>query len=192
MAGIGTGRRFGFWGKKKLWAAAFIVLAVVLVGSAGYMLADEKQQTQKPAPVQGGLPDLKLTEGLKATPGCLGVEGAQTAGGKQVIFAWFEDKKACLKWYYSETHARAQKAFFPDRPGHKPLAGVPDDVGPIMVVASLTMSDKSHFEATGVPISQISIELYKPLPGGLFLGSTFAPATLKVPGMVDYTPKEKK
>jgi hypothetical protein len=34
----------------------------------------------------------------------LGIETAKTEGGKQVIFAWFEDKKAARKWYYSNTH----------------------------------------------------------------------------------------
>ena len=36
-----------------------------------------------------------------------------------------------------------------------------------------------------LPISQISIELYKPVTGGIFLGSRFAPESLKVPNMID-------
>jgi hypothetical protein len=36
---------------------------------------------------------------LRATAGCPGVETAQTTSGKQVIFAWFEDKKAALAGY---------------------------------------------------------------------------------------------
>lgn len=35
-----------------------------------------------------------LVAALKATPGCLGVETARTGSGKQVIFAWFENKDA--------------------------------------------------------------------------------------------------
>jgi hypothetical protein len=66
----------------------FVVLALLLFGAAGYMLAEESQSRQK-RPAQRGFPDLKLVEGLQATPGCLGVETARTAGGKQVIFAWF-------------------------------------------------------------------------------------------------------
>ena len=60
-----------------------------------------------------------------------------------------------------------------------------------MVVASITMSDEPHFEATNLPISQIAVELYKPVPGGLYLGGRFAPDTLKVENMSDYTPKSE-
>src|SRR5436190_9940646 len=45
-----------------------------------------------------------LVAGLKATQGCLGVETARTSSGKNVIFAWFEDKKAALRWYTSKMH----------------------------------------------------------------------------------------
>jgi hypothetical protein len=68
-----------------------------------------------------------LVGGLKATPGCLGVETAQTASGKNVIFAWFEDKKSVLKWYYSDVHLGAMKSFFPHAEYREPLKGVPDD-----------------------------------------------------------------
>ena len=50
----------------------------------------------------GGVPD--LIGMLKATPGVLGVDAGSTLSGKQVIFAWFENKKAVLAWYYSDTH----------------------------------------------------------------------------------------
>ncbi len=128
-----------------------------------------------------GIPD--LVSGLKAVEGVLGVETAQTSSGKQVIFAWFEDKAAAVRWYYSEMHRGVQDAFFPDRPPHVPLENVPDDIGPIMAIASITMADSAHFAETSLPISQIAIELYKPLPGGLFLGGRFAPDGVKVDGM---------
>ena len=41
-----------------------------------------------------------------------------------------------------------------------------------------------------MPISQIAIELYQPLTGGLFLGSRFAPESVKVAKMKDFTPKK--
>ena len=132
-----------------------------------------------------------LVAALKATPGCLGVETAKTGSGKQVIFAWFEDKKAVLKWYYSDMHQQVMKQFFPGRDISKPLKAVPDDSGPIMAIASITLADKPRFKETPLPISQISIELYQPLSGGIFLGDRFAPKGLKVPKLRDYTPKEK-
>jgi hypothetical protein len=126
-----------------------------------------------------GLPDLAAS--LKESPGCLGVETARTASGKSVIFAWFEDKKAALKWYYSDTHTALMKQFFPERTGkRKPLADVPDDSGPIMAIASITLTDKPT-KQNPLPYKQISIELYQPLGGGISIGGKFAPEKMKVP-----------
>src|SRR6185295_16489384 len=94
-------------------------------------------QGQQPPP---GFPD--LVGALKATPGCVGVEVARTGSGKQVIFAWFEDKKAALNWYYSDTHQAVIKQFFPQAqngPKREPLAGVTDD-GPVLAIASITFA----------------------------------------------------
>jgi hypothetical protein len=129
----------------------------------------------------GGFPD--LVAGLKATPGCLGVETARTASGKQVIFAWFENKKAALAWYYSDMHRAVAKGFFPNAPERTPMADIPDDGQPIMAIASLTPAPADG--QTTMPFSQIAIELYRPLPGGLAVGGHFAPAAVSVPGLRD-------
>jgi hypothetical protein len=127
-----------------------------------------------------GFPD--LVAALKATPGCLGVETAKTGGGKEVIFAWFEDKKAALKWYYSDTHQAVMKRFFPGRKrSDHPLADVAEDSGPIMAVASVTLNEKSTNE-NPLPFKQIAIELYQPVGGGLSIGGRFAPDKMKAPG----------
>src|SRR5947207_9593760 len=77
-----------------------------------------------------------LSGPLKASPGCLGVEVSRTASGKQVIFAWFENKAAVVNWYNSQAHRQAQQRFFPGfSSGRAPLGSVPDDSGPIMVIA---------------------------------------------------------
>ena len=130
-----------------------------------------------------GFPD--LVAALKATPGCLGVEAARTMSGKQVIFAWFDNKQSVLSWYYSEVHQDVMRQFVPDRPVRTPLADLPDDGQPILAIASLTMADKPMSDVIKLPVSQISIELYRPAPGGLSVGGRFAPATLKVPGLRD-------
>ncbi len=131
-----------------------------------------------------------LVSALKARPGCLGVELAQTASGKNVIFAWFDDKAAVLRWYYSDVHRRLQQTFFGNLTPREPLQGVPDESGPIMAVASLTLSPEAHFQDTSLPISQIAIELYQPLTGGFFLGSRFAPDQIKVREVREPTVKE--
>jgi hypothetical protein len=130
-----------------------------------------------------GSPD--LVAALKAVPGCLGVETARTASGKQVIFAWFENKKALLDWYYSPVHQQLMAQFFPGAPARTPMPDVTDDGRPILAVASLTMTDKPASGVTSLPVSQIAIELYQPLPGGIALGGRFSPLALKVPGLTD-------
>src|SRR5262245_19485939 len=77
-------------------------------GPAAQERPQAKVTPKSQAPGRGGLqgfPD--LVKGLKETPGCLGVETARTSKGKNVIFAWFRDKKAVTKWYFSETHQKA-------------------------------------------------------------------------------------
>jgi len=87
-------------------------------------------------------------------------------------------------------HRGVMKKFFPSGSYRTPLADVPDDAGPTMAIASITLAEKSQFTGTQLPISQIAIELYEPVTGGLFLGSRFAPPGVKVSRMKDYTPKK--
>ncbi len=157
--------------------------------AAGGRVQDQPPPTTKP---QQAFPD--LVGALKATEGCLGVELARTQSGKNVIFAWFKDKKAMMTRYYSERHQEVMDRILVhagETDSHKPLEGISDDVGPIMVIASVTMADESKFDATMLPISQIAIEMYAPISGGLFLGGRFAPEGVTVPKMHDYTPKSR-
>jgi hypothetical protein len=142
-----------------------------------FLTASAPARAQQRGPQDLGFPD--VVAGLKATPGCLGVEVARTPAGKNLVFAWFENKEAALKWYYSDMHQGAMNKFFPgDR--RKPLAFVEGD-GPILTIASVTVTDKPA--VGGHPISQIAIELYRPLPGGIAVGGRFAPESMKVPHM---------
>jgi hypothetical protein len=154
-----------------------LVLAAVIFGPS--MAAGQAPAAQAPG---GGFPD--LVGALKATPGVLGVEAARTASGKQVIFAWFENKKAVLAWYYSDTHRSLQKMLAPGSPARTPMADVPDDGSPVLAIASLTLTGAPS-AANPIPVSQIAIELYKPLPGGLAAGGRFSPSALKIPGLLD-------
>ena len=123
----------------------------------------------------------EMVAALKASPGCLGVETARTGSGKSVIFVWFEDKKAALAWFYSDTHQDSMKRFLPDvKSGRKPLVDVPNDSGPIMVIASLTPNDKPTKQNPS-PFKQIAIEVYQPLGDGLDIGGRFAPEKMKAP-----------
>ena len=139
------------------------------------------------APTPPPNPLTQLPKIIAATPGCLGVETAMTESGKMVIFAWFENKKAALAWDDSETHQMLVKmgsGGAPQRP-RGPMADVPDDGRPIMAIASVTLArPQDPIPQQGLPpVSQISIELYAPLPGGLAVGGRFAPASVNVPGL---------
>jgi len=173
--------------------AASIVglVAVAALAAAANLFVDnalaQNQPPQPDRPDRGANPLLmNLPQAVADTPGCLGVELAQTASGKNVIFAWFENKKAAERWHWSETHQQAM-AFVGAEPGEKePMANVPDE-GPILVIASITPSRPGDAEAfDGMGVSQIAIELYQPLPGGAELGGRFAPAGVKVQGLTDY------
>ena len=159
-------------------AAALVVVA--LVGSP-ILLVNAGAQAGQTGP--GGFPD--LVGMLKATPGVLGVDAARTLNGKQVIFAWFENKKAVLTWYYSDTHVALMQQLSGGgaRPGG-PLADVPDE-GPVLAVASLTPSAGSQPGDLRAGFSQIAIELYQPLPGGIAAGGRFGPTSMKVRGLID-------
>ena len=159
--------------------AAALLVAVV---AAPALVATVRAQS--PA-AKGGATD--LIGMLKATPGVLGVDAGGMMSGKQVIFAWFENKKAALAWYYSDGHMALMQQFSSGkrRPAG-PMADVPDDGRPILAIASLTMPPGSK---PGVDlrtsVTQIAIELYAPLPGGLAAGGRFAPSTVKVPGLIE-------
>ena len=163
---------------------ALFVLALVIFSPAAIALMAQAPAPPPSAGSQRQFPD--LVGALKNTPGVLGVDTAMTSSGKQVIFAWFENKKAVLNWYYSGTHQQAMKMFAPGASsGRQPLEQIADDSGPIMTIASLTLVDKPQVEGVGLPVSQIAIELYAPLPGGLAAGGRFAPASVKVPGLLE-------
>ena len=120
----------------------------------------------------------RVVDALRVAPGCLGVETGQTASGRQVIFAWFEGKKALVDWYHSDVHQRAMKTAFPNQTfDRQPLPDLADNSGPILTIVSVKFSEASR------SIASIGIELYGPLPGGIAVGGRFAPAALKVPGL---------
>lgn len=159
---------------------AFVCITVGLAGIAAAVLAQPQQGSRPPGPPPG-FPN--LTKALKEIPGCLGIETARVTSGKNVIFAWFENKKAVEAWYNSPVHRDVMKKYFPDSGMGRPMADIPDDTGPILTIASITYSKNPEVTGTSLPISQIAIELYTPLAGGLAYGGRFAPETMKVPGM---------
>lgn len=160
-----------------------MLLAVATLVFAPSLMAQQAHPSSPTTAFDGAT----LAAGLKATPGCLGVELARTASGKQVIFAWFENKRALTTWYTSDAHVHAMQSVFP---GHQPSASalkdIPDDT-PVLTIASVTLADPATAAPGTPPFTQIAIELYTPLAGGNAVGGRFAPAALKVPGLRELT-----
>src|SRR5262245_36046532 len=130
-----------------------ILSLAVILGLATLTSADDPPAKAPKKDVPFG----DLGAALKATPGCLGVESARTSSGKQVIFAWFENKSAAMKWYKSDFHQDLMKKFLPDfHSGRKPLADVTDENAPILAIASVTFADKPAEGQS--PFKQIAIE----------------------------------
>lgn len=127
-----------------------------------------------------------LAQGLRDTPGCLGVQTfVVDAGRKQVIAAWFENRKAMEAWYYGKMHQEAMAKFFPGfKSGRKPFAEFKDEKSPLLIVASVTPGDRPIGNGSQLHVSQIAIEGYTPVPGGVAFGGTFSPPGLQVPNMI--------
>ncbi|MBC8065547.1 MAG: hypothetical protein H7Y17_11995 [Chlorobia bacterium] len=126
-----------------------------------------------------------LMSGLKATPGCMEVKNSTFNGGKQLaIYAWFKNKAAVNAWYHSPMHRDAMKRFFPKLPG-KPasLDDFKDEKAPLLVVATVTPSEKPTIDGSPLAVSQIAIEIYTPVPGGVAFGGSFGPKDMDVPGI---------
>ena len=141
--------------------------------------------TPTPAPAQAPQAGFAaLLEAARAHPGCLGIETGRTTSGKQVIFAWFENKVALVAWYKSDAHQRAMQVAFPNRTfNREPLPDTPDESGQILAVVSLQLNDGPAPDGARLAIATIGIELYTPLPGGVAVGGRFAPQAIRVPGL---------
>ncbi len=131
----------------------------------------------------GGQPDLGalLVQGLKETEGCLGVDAAQFQSGKNTIVAWFENKAAAVRWYHSPVHARLLGGMGANPEDGEPLEHVTDENTPIMVMASISFGGEPAVPGSMLPFSQISIEMYAPLPGGASINGRLAPKSFEVP-----------
>jgi hypothetical protein len=163
--------------------SAYAALGILLAGlCAGLAAADDKAAPAKPdgPSAPPGVDAIQkqgqqIIKALKETPGCLGVESGRTESGKAVIFAFFENKKAAMKWFFSPTHRALIESLGTEYDGkRKPMKDVPDDV-PVMAVASISFKGKPASDKIKLPVSQISIELYTPLTAGLSIGGGFAP-----------------
>lgn len=171
---------------RELAVIAASLCAAVAVGSTAAALETRYSRASRASTASPAQPqDLgtMLAEGLRATPGCLAADVAQWDSGKRSVVGWFEDKDAVIAWYDSQMHRHLMQPM--GGPQGEPLAHVPDDQGPIMVIATITPSDRPIIEGFPAPIGQISIEMFAPLPGGAYINGRLAPDGFEVEHMRD-------
>lgn len=158
-------------------------LAWLTPSAAGAQRGGVQQPAQPENPPAAGNPmdfGRMLVQGLKETEGCLGVETAEFASGKIAIIAWFKDVEAAKRWYNHPMHQRMVWMVGGDPSAREPLQHVEDPKTPVMVIAALTMGGEQTIPGP-MPISQISIEMYTPLPGGAMVNGRLAPKEFPVP-----------
>ncbi len=167
-----------------------IGIAGLLLGAglvaAGAAAQRGEARPDRSGPDGAGRPDFgrMLLEGLRATEGCVGVEAAQMQSGKLTIIAWFEDKAAVERWYYSEMHRRMMEGVGSDPEDNPPMTHVENPDLPVMVMASVTMGGGADGRGAipgSIPASQLSIELYTPLPGGAAFNGRLTPEAIEIP-----------
>ena len=83
------------------------LLLASVIGAPGFRATPVAAQA--PAPPPNPL-DRGIAEDPRRDAGSVSASRlATTASGKMVIFAWFENKKAALAWYYSDVHQKLMK-----------------------------------------------------------------------------------
>jgi len=153
---------------------------------AGLAVAQPESAAPPQAPAQAAAPGagfgMQLVEGLKATEGCLDATAVQVIDGRLAIIAWFENKAAAKRWYDSRAHQRFMRGLGSGAAAEEPMAHIADDT-PIMVIAAITPAEPGKTYGLGVPVAQISIELFQPLPGGAAVNGRFSPEAFPVEHM---------
>jgi hypothetical protein len=157
----------------------FAITIGILVGTLSILAVLDAQEQPPAAGADFGK---QLMDGLRATEGCYGVEAAaMSVSGMRTIIAWFENKDAVLRWYQSPTHHFFVRAAGADPTQTSPLQHITDPDTPIMVMASIKMGQPAP--GSRMPISEFSVALYTPLPGGAMIGGRLAPMDFPIPRM---------
>lgn len=168
--------------RRDLTTVALTLSVAAAIGTVAAGLAPARSAAAAAAEQPQNLGEM-LTRALRETEGCLGADNAQWDSGRASVVGWFESKEAVLNWYHSAMHERLMTPM--GGASDEPMAHIPDDQGPIMVIATITPSDHPEIRGFPAPISQVSIELFAPLPGGAFINGRLSPEEFEVEHMRD-------
>lgn len=160
-----------------------VAMSVLLVGVfVGIMTWSALAQPDAPR-AQGPDFTARLLGALRETEGCLKAEAVQFQDGRLAILAWFQNKDAAVRWYNNGFHQRMVAMTGGKPEDRQPLEHVKDPNQPLMVIASMVMDPANKRVPGPMPISEISIEIYTPVPGGAMIGGRLAPKGFEVPHM---------
>ena len=135
--------------------------------------------------------DPELVERLNIQPYLDGIEGylgkhhfVWKGENREALLTWFESGQAVLDWYFTNEHMDAVDAILTEpieRPDG-PLAHLPEDAGPVLVVFYIAAEpEKPVPDGVTLPLRALSIEIYAPLPGGISLYERFSPKEFEIP-----------
>jgi len=164
---------------RRVWGSV-VVGAAVAIGAAWMQPAERDAGKTDPAEAFATM----LMDALNQIEGCLGTDAAKFKSGKTVIVAWFKNKAAVEAWYNHPTHVMMMRGIGTNPADFKPLEHVKDSNTPVMVMASMTIGGETTMPGP-MPFSQISIEMYTPLPGGAMVNGRLAPKAFPIPQFDD-------
>ncbi len=123
----------------------------------------------------------RLLDALRGVEGCYGVKSARVHDGTELIFAWFENRAAVMRWFEHDYHRKLLRDAGRTE-DHRAAEHFGDDVGPILVIASVAYPaarGSIHASMFDDPVagrpSRFAIEYYTPLSGGAYMVEPFAP-----------------
>lgn len=154
-----------------------IIVAMLLVPTIQDVLVGQDSQNRD-----------SMTMALEAIPGCLGVKTIKHNDAK-IMFVWFKDRDSVITWCKDNNHQMAQgvlKMADPKFEFREPLSAAPNENGPFMVIVSAHPKKDRQFGPGKFPLEYLYMELYKPVPGGLFVNQRFSPEKLKVKGLREF------
>lgn len=161
-------------------ALSATILAGFCVTAMGWSTLAQSGQAARPQPQDMSA---RLLAGLRDTQGCLKVEAVRFQDGRLAIMAWFENKAAVERWYHHEAHRRMISMTGANPDAHTPLQHVTDPDQPMLVIASMVIDPANQRVPGPMPLREISIELFAPVPGGATIGGRLSPEGFKVPHM---------
>lgn len=117
----------------------------------------------------------QIFDALRSIPGCLGWSWPIANPGTIRSSLGSRTKDALVRWYYSSFHKNLQSTYFPEETPGEPLAHVFYPGGPIVAIASFTLTHEMEPASPMLSLEEITVELFSPLSADTLLGTALDP-----------------